>query len=816
MAWLAADFSYPTVVAVGDGYHLRPIRAADVDLDYPAVMGSQPRLWSIFGPAWEWPSDSMTYQQDREDLACHEAEIAARESFNYALLDDAETELLGCVYIDPPEKQGADADISWWVVDGQVGTGLERALDALVPRWIAAAWPFTHPRYVGRDLSWARWLALPDLDPPARQDSPRERQDPSGMPTWRRMTGQVWLRRLALVAIAALAGLLYAWAVGRDTLEYYYAAADRSMSISWHDFIFGAFDPAGTITVDKLPGALWLQALSVRAFGMHTWAIILPQVIEGVLTVLVLYRAVARLAGPAAGLIAALVLAVSPATVALNRENISDSLLILLLVLAADAVSGAIAGLTARDTGRDAPLAADDPDAPPDATLADDDPGGPSSGTARGTLGRLILAGLWVGLAFQAKDIEAWMVLPALGLAYLLSGSGPVLRRTGQLAVAGVVVALVSVSWMTAVSLVPAADRPYVDGSHDNSVFAQVFSYNGFTRFGDQTPLQVRAAQLNPGAPIPVPPRVAGRLLDGGLGRDTGWLIPAAVVVAAWGIVSRRRQPRGDPLRACFILWGGWLVTFFVVFSAVTTLWPYYTAALSPAAAAIIGAGVAAARSRGRAPVSWTIGLAVVVAGTATYAAWLVSSAAGAPGWLVPAIVAVGIAATGVIIWALARRRSVPFAAALAAALVAVGLAPAAASVSLAAHSESGFDVPFESARLQEAVALGLGKQGVIAVQAAIPYWQHAGNGTPYLLAAQSALLPSAIIYESGLEALPIGGFDGTNPSPTLAQLQADIRHGLFHLVWISSATDPRLRWVTTHCTQLTKRLYNCVLANTG
>jgi 4-amino-4-deoxy-L-arabinose transferase-like glycosyltransferase len=531
--------------------------------------------------------------------------------------------------------------------------------------------------------------------------------------------------------------------------------------------------------VDKLPGALWLQALSVRTFGMHTWAIILPQVIEGILTVLVLYRAVARLAGPAAGLIAALVLAVSPATVALNRENISDSLLILLLVLAADAVSGAIAVGVRR-------------------------PGG--------ILGRLILAGFWVGLAFQAKDIEAWMALPALGLAYLLSGPGSVLRRSGQLAVAGVVVALVSLSWMTAVSLVPAADRPYVDGSHDNSVFAQVFSYNGFARFGDQTPLQVRAAQLNPGTPLPVPARAADRLLDGALGRDTGWLVPAAAAVAVWGIVSRRRQPRGDPLRACFILWGGWLVTFFVVFTAITTLWPYYAAALSPAVAAIIGAGCAAARSRERVPVSRTIGLAVIVAGTAAYAGWLVSSSAGAPGWLVPAIIAVGVAATGVIVCSLVRPRSVPFAVALAAGLVAVALAPAVASVSLAAHSESAFDTPFESARVQEDVALGLGKQAVVAVQGTIPFWQNAANGTRYLMAAQSALLPSAIIYDTGLEAVPIGGFDGTTPSPTLAQLQADIRHGLLHLVWISSAaTDPRLQWVTTHCIRLTRWLYDCV-----
>jgi 4-amino-4-deoxy-L-arabinose transferase-like glycosyltransferase len=320
----------------------------------------------------------------------------------------------------------------------------------------------------------------------------------------------------------------------------------------------------------------------------------------------------------------------------------------------------------------------------------------------------------------------------------------------------------------------------------------------------------VRAAQLDPGAVVPVPARAAGRLLQGSLGRDTGWLLPAAAAVAAWGIASRRRQPRGDPLRACFILWGGWLVTFFAVFSVVTTLWPYYTAALSPAAAAIIGAGVAAARSRDRAPVSWSIGLAVIVAGTAVYAAWLVSSSARAPGWLVPAIVVTGTAAIGLIVWSLTGPRHVPSAAALAGSLTAVLLAPTVASVSLAAHSQGAFDTPFESARTQEVIAIATGNRAVVSVRSLIPFWQHTEHRAPYLMAAQSAALPSLIIYESGLEALPIGGFDGTTPSPTLAQLQADIRHGLFHLVWIASATDPRLRWITTHCTQLTERMYYC------
>ena len=162
MTWLPEDFEHPLRVELGTGHHLRPIRAGDVDLDMPAVMGSQPRLWSIYGKAWGWPPATMTAEQDREDLARHEAEQDAHESFNYALLDEAESELIGCCYVDPTDKPGGDADISWWVREEYVGSDVEAALDAFVPRWIAEAWPFEAPRYVGRDLTWDEWLALPD------------------------------------------------------------------------------------------------------------------------------------------------------------------------------------------------------------------------------------------------------------------------------------------------------------------------------------------------------------------------------------------------------------------------------------------------------------------------------------------------------------------------------------------------------------------------------------------------------------------------------------------------------------------------------
>jgi len=164
MPWLPADFVHPLRADVDAGHHLRPIRATDVDLDMVAVMGSQARLWSIFGPAWEWPPASMTREEDRADLARHEVEIEAHQSFNYALFDTAERTLFGCVYIDPPEKTGADAEISWWVVDELVGGATEAALDEFVPRWIIMHWPFESPRYIGRDVMWAEWLDLPDAE----------------------------------------------------------------------------------------------------------------------------------------------------------------------------------------------------------------------------------------------------------------------------------------------------------------------------------------------------------------------------------------------------------------------------------------------------------------------------------------------------------------------------------------------------------------------------------------------------------------------------------------------------------------------------
>lgn len=146
--WLPTHFEHPVRVQLATGHHIRPIRADDVDIDHPAVMGSRERLWAIYGEAWGWPPATMTVEQDREDLAHHEREIEAHESFNYAILDAEETQLLGCIYIDPPTRPDTDAEISWWVVDDMVDSPLEHELATFVPRWIIGWWPFSAP-YIG-------------------------------------------------------------------------------------------------------------------------------------------------------------------------------------------------------------------------------------------------------------------------------------------------------------------------------------------------------------------------------------------------------------------------------------------------------------------------------------------------------------------------------------------------------------------------------------------------------------------------------------------------------------------------------------------
>jgi len=575
-----------------------------------------------------------------------------------------------------------------------------------------------------------------------------------------------WARPLLLV-IAAVAAWSYAWRSARPVnIEIYYAAAARSMTASMSNFFFGAFDPAGTVTTDKLPGALWLQGISAGVFGPHNWALVLPQVIEGTLTVLVLYRAVRQVAGPPAGLVAAGLLAVSPAVVALDRGNISDTLMILLAVLAADSV------IAATRTGRWRPV---------------------------------LLAGLWVGLAFQAKMLEAWLVLPALAGCYLLAAPGGWPQRARRCGAMALLAVVISLSWMSLVTIWPAGSRPYIDGSAGNSAFQQVFVYNGFGRLDQATPDQLVNRTIRLRIPISAPPSW-DRLLTGQLGRDTAWLLAAAMIALVAGLLARYRQPRTDLVRAGLVLWGTWLVTLFAAFSAATTINTYYPAALSPAVAALLGIGLRLAWQYRQSVWTWlAAGLAVLA--TAGYAAWLLpASGTGLPGWLRPAVIGVAAAAVCCVAAAAWRRRTVALAA-VALTLAAAGtlIVPVAASVAVVQSGLGPFQTPFESAR-QTADVTALQAAG-FQVKGSLATLEKANAAFPYLMATQTAVLAAPFIWASGREVLPIGGFTGTIPEPTLAALQNLIRTG-FVATFVQSptTTDPRLIWIASHCMNVIPR----------
>jgi 4-amino-4-deoxy-L-arabinose transferase-like glycosyltransferase len=438
------------------------------------------------------------------------------------------------------------------------------------------------------------------LSPSAPGDYPAHRSKRRRWEIWRSPEGQPSWARPVLIGIAAVAAFLYAWNITQAGLAPFYSVAVKSMSESWRAFFYGAFDPKATITIDKLAGSFLPQALSARIFGFHPWSLALPQVIEGVISVLVMYRVVRRWAGVMPGLLAAALFTLTPIAASMFGHSMEDGALTLCLVLAADAYQRAV--MEAR-------------------------------------LRSLIWSGVWVGLGFQAKMMQAWMILPALAIGYLIAAPAPLRRRIGQLSVAGVVMLAVSLSWIALYTFTPASDRPYVDGSTDNSAAAMVFGYNGLERFGISIPGAVTSGpgvsagrggagggQPSGTGPVLAPggtgsgtgssatgggaaatgapaafQRTAGssfgqgwtKLLGSDYGPEIGWLYPLAILALIFGLLWTWRARRTDQVRAGFVMWGIWLLTVGLIFSKMSTI-PHtaYMSSLAPPLAALSAAGL--------------------------------------------------------------------------------------------------------------------------------------------------------------------------------------------------------------------------------
>ena len=451
-----------------------------------------------------------------------------------------------------------------------------------------------------------------------------------------------------LVGLIALAGTLNLWALSSNGwANDYYAAAVRSMSLSWHNFLFGSLDSSGVMTVDKPPLALWIQSLSVRVFGYHSLSILVPQALIGVATVVLVYDLVRRRFGRLGGFVAGLALALTPITVAISRHNNPDALLVLCCVTALWCTVRALEAAPARAQTR-----------------------------------WLVLAGVAVGLGFETKMAVALMVVPGIAVAWLWIAPAAKgrLHALRQLLMGGVAMVLVGGAWPLLVELTPAADRPWISGTSDNKIISLISEYNGVGRIDGQTggPGGLGGGSVFGGTAGPL------RLLNSALGGQAGWLLGFALV-SGIGILVASRLRRADPRSGWLIAVGGALLVTGVVFSSAKGIFhPYYVSLLAPFIAMLTGAGAAQLLKGGCS--ARIVGPLAVVAGVATELAVL-NQYSGQLTWLAPMLIAVGaLAALALAAFAERRVRT----AALAAVLAALLLAPGAWAVETLGHATSG------------------------------------------------------------------------------------------------------------------------------
>ncbi|MGW4153813.1 ArnT family glycosyltransferase [Micromonospora chersina] len=362
--------------------------------------------------------------------------------------------------------------------------------------------------------------------------------------------------RPALFGLLLATALLYLWGLGASGWgNGFYSAAVQAGSESWKAFFYGSSDAANSITVDKTPASLWLMALSVRVFGLSGWSILVPQALLGVASVGVLYAAVRRWYGPVAGLLAGVVLAVTPVATLMFRFNNPDALLVFLLVAAAYATVRAVETASTR---------------------------------------WITLTGALVGLGFLTKMLQAFLVIPVFAGVYLLAAPTGFWRRIRQLLLSGLAVVVAAGWWVAIVELVPASARPYIGGSQHNSILELTLGYNGLGRItGDEEGSVGGAGRMGGGGGGPFSGQTGLlRMFDTEVGGQISWLLPAALILLVAGLWLAGRAARTDRTRAGLLLWGGWLLVTGLIFSFMSGIFhAYYTVALAPAVGALVGIG---------------------------------------------------------------------------------------------------------------------------------------------------------------------------------------------------------------------------------
>ena len=623
---------------------------------------------------------------------------------------------------------------------------------------------------------------------------------------------------IALTSVTALALVLNAWGLAKAGYgNTYYSAAVRSMTVSWKNFFFGAFDPGGFITVDKPPAFLWVDALSARIFGYSQWSILLPSAIAGAASVALLWLIVRRYFGFAAATISAVVLALSPISVAVNRLNLPEPFLILALLGAAGAV------LRSLESRRWWIWAA--------------------------------LAGLLVGIAFNIKMLAGWIPGPAFALAIVVAvpliSKTSLRRMAGRLAVLAAVTFAVSASWMLVVDAWPASQRPYVGGSTNNTVLDLALGYNGFGRVEGEgigggggarpagTTSQGQPPSLNgngqtfpdgsqrdgqtftpngtqqdgnglPGGQLPggSPPAVTTRSNGGGGFRGAGgiiagipsvlrmfddanggqiaWLLPFALGGGLVGLWFWRRDPTR---RAFVVLFLGWIVLYAGVFSYARGIYhSYYTYALAPGIAALVGVGaisLAKAVRRNR----WWLAVLLAVIGLTVWTQLTISGRT--PdfyGWLRPLTVAAAIVGVALVAVMSIRRR--PLVAPVALSVAGLLLIPAAWSVSAARNPSVNATLP-QAGPGVGASSQSFGSQSFDSGTAQLASWLESNNDpeATWQLVVSSAQNASTLIAEYGISVMGMGGFSGNDKAMTVSEFADLVSQGKLRYVLTNDGT---------------------------
>jgi 4-amino-4-deoxy-L-arabinose transferase-like glycosyltransferase len=557
-----------------------------------------------------------------------------------------------------------------------------------------------------------------------------------------------WVRP-SVAALLLGTAVLYLWDLGASGwANSFYSAAVQAGAHSWKAMLFGSSDSSSFITVDKPPAALWVMDLSARVFGVNSWSILVPQALEGVASVGVLYLAVRRVAGPAAGLIAGFVLATTPVAALMFRFNNPDALLVLCLTGATYATVRSLETASVR---------------------------------------WLSLAGTLIGLGFLSKALQAFLIVPVIALVYLAMAPTGVGRRLRHVLVAGAAMLVAGGWWVALVELWPAGSRPYIGGSQDNSFLGVMFGYNGLGRLtGNET------GSVGGGGGTTSRWGTTGlvRMLNTEFGGQASWLLPLALVLLAGGLWLTWRH---TAVRASLLLWGGWLVgTGLVLSFAKGIIHPYYTVVLAPALGGVVGiAAVELWKLRSSLAARGVLSGALVISGVWSYR--LMERSAGWHTSLRPLLLFATLGAAAVVLWLpLVRKAFLPGVVALA--LVGSLAAPALAAVETAGAVHAGA-IPSAAPStgtgqggpgggpgggLGGGPGGGGGRGGVgNLLDASTPSaelvaaLQADASSYTWVAAAIGSNSAAGPQLASGEPVMAIGGFNGSDPTPTLAEFQS-------------------------------------------